>query len=417
MQKIWSSRYPAVRANIYSRRVKTIKYIEKGQVLFFISYGIYLIYSFLTTTFFYTYFFNETIYKSLVILCMFLLAVEQIYLKKLSSRQVAGLIVCMGMSLILLRRMMGQFSLLLLFLYIYCCRDITFERIARFSFWILGILLIGVIVSAYLGVIPNYLDTLVIGRDRYYLGFTYALNASIVILNIMSLDLYLHRKHPSILRYILWFILSLWCYLQTRSRLAFAMGIFVLFFTYLTAKNPLFLYKRNWISWGMIMAFIISAAGGILMTILYNPDINWLKKCNNILENRLALGKNALNTYGYKILGIRLQYIGNGLDIFGERRTGEYNYVDCLYISVLQKYGILFLIIFITLLTMTMFYLYKENNYFAMIIMTSIAFRGLIDNTFLPLYFNTFWLLIGIEVFRSHKKKRTDGAVGKLIYL
>ena len=170
-------------------------------------------------------------------------------------------------------------------------------------------------------------------------------------------------------------------------------------------KGPRLFEKRKWISWGMVSSFIISTAGGILLTLFYNPNISWMRKCNTVLENRLALGKNALNTYGYKLLGIRLQYVGNGLDIFGERKTGEYNYVDCLYVSVLQKYGVLFLIVFIVLLTMTMFYLYKEKNYFIMIIMTSIAFRGLIDNTFFPLYFNTFWLLIGIEVFGKRKKK------------
>lgn len=397
------------------KRLKVNTHIDNRKMLFFISYSLYLTYSFLTTTFFYTHFFNEMIYKGLMMLCMFLLVLEQLYFKRLSYKQLLGGILCLGLSLILLRRMMGQFSLLLFFLYIYCCRDIPFDEIAKFSFWILGLLLTGVIICSYLGVIPNYLDTLVIGRERHYLGFTYALNASIIILNIMSLDLFIHRKNPSIFRTILWFVISLWCYFQTRSRLAFAMGIFVLLVTYLTARHLLSFRKMKWIAWGMVTSFINSAVGGILLTVLYDPDVRWMKKCNTILENRLALGKNALSTYGYKLLGIRLQYVGNGLDIFGERKAGEYNYVDCLYISILQKYGILFLIAFIVLLTMTMFYLYKENNYFLMIVMTSIALRGLIDNTFFPLYFNTFWLLIGTEVFGRCSQHKEVIGVGKLM--
>ena len=384
------------------KKITITTYINKPEFLYFLSYGIYLIYTLLTTTFFYAFFYQEIIYKCLILTCMFILALKEIVFKRLSNLELIGLIICMALSLILLRRMVGQFSLLPFFLYIYCSRDIPFEKIARFSYWLLGILLMGVVVSAYIGIIPNYLDTLIPGRDRYYLGFTYALDSSIVVLNIMSLSLYLHRHHISLIRCLLWFVIIFWFYLQTRSRLAFLMGILILALFYLVTKFPGIL-RRKWLNWGMAASFIICSTGGIFLTVMYEPTVLWMKKLNNILENRLALGKNALELYGYKLLGMRIQYVGNGLDISGERKTGEYNYVDCLYVSMLQKYGVLFLICFIMILTIAMFRMYKKNKYYLLIIMTSIALRGLIDNTFFPLYFNTFWLAIGPEVFRKHE--------------
>ena len=228
------------------------------------------------------------------------------------------------------------------------------------------------------------------------------MDSSIVVLNIMSLSLYLHRHHISLIRCLLWFVIIFWFYLQTRSRLAFLMGILILALFYLVTKFPGIL-RRKWLNWGMAASFIICSTGGIFLTVMYEPTVLWMKKLNNILENRLALGKNALELYGYKLLGMRIQYVGNGLDISGERKTGEYNYVDCLYVSMLQKYGVLFLICFIMILTIAMFRMYKKNKYYLLIIMTSIALRGLIDNTFFPLYFNTFWLAIGPEVFRKHE--------------
>ncbi len=384
------------------------KFISKEEFFYFVAYGIYLIYTFLTTTFFYSLFFQETIYKCLIILCLVILIIKEIFFKKMSYMEIVGFCICLAFSIVLLRRMVGQFSLLPFFFYIYSARDIPFEKIARFSFWLIGTLLIGTIFSAYIGIIPNYLDTLVAERDRYYLGFTYALNASIVVLNLLSLDLYLHRKHPSLLRCITWFIISFGIYYQTRSRLAFVSGSCIIISIYLASKFPNILKKRKCLNWFMNMSFVICSVTGIFLTIIYNSDIYWLVRVNTILENRLALGKNALNLYGCKLLGMRIQYVGNGLDIFGNRKTGEYNYVDCLYVNILQKYGAIFLVGFILILTIMMFRLHKKNENCLLIIMIFVSLRGLIDNTFFPLYFNTFWLIVGREVFGNYKKKHLE---------
>lgn len=110
------------------KKITTITYINKPEFLYFLSYGIYLIYTLLTTTFFYAFFYQEIIYKCLILTCMFILALKEIVFKRLSNLELIGLIICMALSLILLRRMVGQFSLLPFFLYIYCSRDIPFEN-------------------------------------------------------------------------------------------------------------------------------------------------------------------------------------------------------------------------------------------------------------------------------------------------
>ena len=55
-----------------------------------------------------------------------------------------------------------------------------------------------------------------------------------------------------------------------------------------------------------------------------------------------------------------------------------------------------------------MFRLHKKNENCLLIIMIFVSLRGLIDNTFFPLYFNTFWLIVGREVFGNYKKKHLE---------
>lgn len=373
------------------------------EILFFLSYGIYLIYTFLTTTFFYTYYYNEMIYKLVMLGCIGVVLFSEVTIKKCSQRELVWLLVCLALSTILLRRMMGQFSLLPFFILIYASRDIPFKKIAKFSFYLLTFLLILVVTSSYVGIIPNYLDTLIVGRNRHYLGFTYALNPAMILLNLMCLDLYLHQNKVSILRSFIWLIFSTWMYKQTSARLAFGITLITLILMFFYSHNKQFFFKHKWIGKCLTCSFVICSVTGIVITLMYNPTVTWMNSLNTVLEGRLYYGKNAIIRYGIKLFGMRIQYIGNGLNISGTRRTGEYNYVDCLYISMIQKYGILFFIIFIFMLTAAMVYLYKKKNFSLLIIMMTVAARGLIDNTFFPLHFTTFWFVLGSGLFGREK--------------
>lgn len=79
---------------------------------------------------------------------------------------------------------------------------------------------------------------------------------------------------------------------------------------------------------------------------------------------------------------------GNGLSEDGKRSTMSYLYVDNLYIQVLQKYGLLYLIIFVTLLTLYSVYFVQTET--VPIIANFKCFSGhaMIDDITFNLYYN-----------------------------
>ena len=83
---------------------------------------------------------------------------------------------------------------------------------------------------------------------------------------------------------------------------------------------------------------------------------------------------------------------------------GTYNYVDCLYVMLLLRYGLVFFVIFIGILTITCIYLYKKKEYYLLLLMAILSLHGIIDDLMIYLYYNTFWLVIGKMILNQNKK-------------
>ena len=125
-----------------------------------------------------------------------------------------------------------------------------------------------------------------------------------------------------------------------------------------------------------------------------------MQELNAFLSNRLRHGQNSFMMYGVSLFGLgNIEWVGAGLDVYGRQSTETYFYVDNLYIQVLQRYGIIFMAIFLALTTALMIQCYKKKENLLVILLAIIAFHGLIDDGIMYLQMNTFWLLFGPAVF------------------
>ncbi len=124
------------------------------------------------------------------------------------------------------------------------------------------------------------------------------------------------------------------------------------------------------------------------------------------MGNRLNLGQYSLLEYGISAWGKQIAWVGNGLDVYGNRATGSYLWVDCLYVQVLQRYGVIFFDYF--LISNDNYYvglLSEKKNYMLLILLSLIAVHCMIDDLQLYLHYNTFWFAIGsLLLGRSNKK-------------
>ena len=385
--------------------MKDIK-ISIQSLLFFLSYSLYIIYEILMQSFYAKYI--DRFSKYIIAFCIILLILKELNTKKIKIRDFAYLLICLAMSFILFKRYSNGTRMLPLFLFIYSARTIELKKIAKYTILVDIFLLFFIICSAKIGIIYDYIEYGT--RTRDYIGFRYSLPPQILTLNITLLVIYLvQTNNKKIWVYILLILFDYYIYRYTNSRLSFyqAIGLIVILIIF-QRKNKIFFPKIfKFIS---IFSFIICAILSFYLTYNYNFQNDNYRKLNEILGNRLYYGKKSFETYDINLWGNNVQFVGNGLSYDGEKSELTYNYVDNFYINMIEKYGIIYFLIFNALFTISIITAYRRNDNMLILILVSIAIHGLIDDLILYLYFNTFYFSISYSIndFNEYIDKRNN---------
>ena len=367
--------------------------------LYFLSYGLFLITSLLSTSFYYRYFIGSP-YTWLQVACLAMLLLREYRLGGGSQNWIA-LTVLGLLGVLSLWTTMGNLTRLvpLMFFYIYSARNIHFDRIARFSLKISSWVVAVVILSGYLGIIDNVVVAKGL-RVREYLGFRYALYLPGILLNMTSLWLYLNRRRVPLLGALLWLAANTFVYLRTNSRISFAIALMLLAAALLLRFLPAGKLHRLW---GLFSgSYVLCAGFSYVFTAIYDGSVPWMRRLNSVLESRLSLGKRSLEDHGFGLFGKHITWVGNGLDAFGNSVEGPYTYVDCFYVKILQRYGALFTAALLGLLTWSMLRLWKQRHYLLLLICASVAAHCILDDLSFALHYNTFWIAMGAALLNPH---------------
>lgn len=373
--------------------------------LYFVSYGIFLLTSLLSTSFYYRLFIGYP-YSWLQVACLALLIIRE-YRMGAAKQNWLALAVLTVMAVLSLQYTMGNLTRLvpLMFFYIYGARNIHFVRIARFSLWVSGIVVCLVVFSGYLGIIDNVVVAKGT-RVREYLGFRYALYLPGILLNMIALWIYLRQDKPSICGSILWTVANVFVYLRTDSRISFVLAEGLLVAALLLRFVPAIKKRFQWV-WGCLTAsYALSAAFSYVFTGIYDGTVPWMRRLNSMLESRLSLGKRSLEDNGFGLLGRHISWVGNGLDAFGNSVEESYTYVDCFYVKILQRYGALFTAGLLSLLTWSMVRLWKLKEYLLLLICAIVAAHCILDDLSFALHYNTFWIAMGVALLNPNTLKR-----------
>lgn len=396
---------------LYDMRKFTIKEIHLNihEKIFFFAYLIYLVSGILSTTFYYQYYVG-TLHTLILFGCILILIINETFANKYTLKTLIILILCILLCGIVSLKYSGFNNMLCVIVFMYAARNIKFDKIARITIPVSLLILIFVIVSAKLGIITNYVFKRNNGVSREYLGFLYALYPSAIIFNIIGLYLYTHKEKLKIINIGLLCIFNYYIYRKTNSRLSFFLSLVMIIVCIICDYKEKIISKSRVLKKFVEFSYVIAATLSLYMTFSYNSSIVWMRKLNKFLGDRLYIGQSSLIKYGISLLGNnKIEWSGNGLDAYGNVSTSSYSWVDCLYLQVLQKYGIIFAIALLTLITVCMIKLVNQKKYLLAILLASIAFRSMIDDLSLMLFFNSFWLPLG-EIFIKkstiNKKKR-----------
>lgn len=390
----------------------SIPAIKKNEQLFFFSYIIFLSFSILTHSFYYRYF--AGIYKFIVLFCILVLVGQELINQRLSYKAGIGAVILAAVTLFLIVQGHGdlQIAFASIFIFTFSAREIEFKKISRITITVTLAILIIVILSSLAGIIPNY-HTEINDRSRYYLGFRYALNAPAFLFNVILLETYVKGKNVKIHTIALLLIASYSIYAATDSRLSFFLSVLCLIVMIINKIRGDDFTNLKVIPRLLVPTFIICFVLSVWLTLTYSSSSLWMRELNTFLGGRLRMGQRSLLLYGVGIFGNHgMEWVGNGLNMYGEKNTGTYLYVDNLFIQVLQRYGILFTVIFLILATILMYQCYKKKENLLSIMLAFVAAHAMIDDTGLYLHFNTFWILFGPAAFGYLRQRQTQ-SVGK----
>ncbi|MBQ6360931.1 MAG: hypothetical protein IJJ25_07300 [Lachnospiraceae bacterium] len=370
----------------------------KKEYLYFLAYGIFMMLAILSTSLYYQYYYGAR-YSLMLIGCMLLLIVGEVSNGGCLTIQKSVVFVLSVAIYILIvianRNIIGTVALIPAF--VYCGRNIEFSKISRYTLRLSVVLFVFVIVSSKLGVINSFVIQTASGRSREYLGFRYALYPSALLFNISAMILYEKQAKIRWIDITGLGLLNYWIYLKTNSRLSFCLTLLVIVIAAVEKIGIKKTNKRHFSLWVLQYSFIICAAVSAFVIYAYSSGAAWAGNLDSLLGNRVQYAAASLAQNGVSILGRRIEWVGFGLDPYGAVQNdvfAHYNYVDCMYIQVLQSYGILLAIVYIVLMTLCMKSLYKKGEYLIIIILSLIAFRNMIDDLSLYLYYNTFWLVL-----------------------
>ena len=369
--------------------------IKKSEIFFFTSYLLFLFFMTLSSSFYYKYFMNEM--KIIILGCCLILVIGELINRKVSHTGLKGAVICMILFLLVFMVSKGatENAVAAIFLYIYCSRNISFEKIARFTVIVLSVLLFAIVISSMAGFIDN---TLVVksGRSRWCLGFRYVLYAPSIYFNIACLWAYLNKNRKCVFDVCILLVVNYWLYYMTDSRITFAMTTVVLLIPAILINKNENKHLKKWKIF--IPSYLIFFFISVSMTVFYSGSIGWMKVINEFLSQRLSLGQASIIQNGIGLIGQKLTMIGNGMDAYGKISSDaftNYTYVDSLYVQILIHYGVIFTALYLIVMTIAMYKCYVMKDKMAIVILTLIGMHCMIDDMQLYLQYNTFWLLVG----------------------
>ena len=372
----------------------TLEKSSLKNLLFYFSYSIYLGYNLLDTSFYSK---NINVFGNLlIIIVLVMLIFKEVIDFKVNSRDLTLFIILAIIGGLFFNYMGYNYAMLPFF--VYSARNVNTTTIVKISYRISLVLLIFIIVSSYLGWITNYI-TYDGGRKREYVGFRYSLFGPAILCNIIFLKVYLEKDNIK-WRTLMFLIIGNYAlYEFTDSRLTFGLGMLLLILTILIKLFSKF--KRVLMNKILIGSYVVSGLLSLYFTIGYNHLSEWHSNINEFLGGRLSLGYSTLKYYGYGLLGKRIPLVGNGLDVDGYITTETYDYVDNLYIQLLLKLGLLFLVIFILGMTIVMWRVYRLNDIYLYIIFSLLALHGIIDDLMILPQYNSFWFVIAALFYKT----------------
>ena len=264
-----------------------------------------------------------------------------------------------------------------------------------------GILVVGVFLLSLVGMIPN-LQYNRAGVIRNSFGFIYPTDFASHCFYLFLAISYLLKDKFIWTRSLFGVLLSAFIIKYCDARLnALSILLATVIFIYFYYSNG----KKLKIFALLPYSAVVFASIVTYLSYKFSWSNPFLVSINKLITGRLALGRNAFDTFGVNLFGTRnVQFIGSG----GKTESViGYNYVDSSYVQMLFTYGIVPVVLLIIIYVVASRKQYKDGQYLLVAILSLIAFNCMIEAFwFVPTYNIFMFLLFTTNTFS--KKESND---------
>lgn len=251
-----------------------------------------------------------------------------------------------------------------------------------------GILVVGVFLLSLVGMVPN-LQYNRAGVIRNSFGFIYPTDFASHCFYLFLAISYLLKDKFIWTRSLFGVLLSAFIIKYCDARLnALSILLATVIFIYFYYSNG----KKLKIFALLPYSAVVFASTVTYLSYKFSWSNPFLVSINKLITGRLALGRNAFDTFGVHLFGTRnVQFIGSG----GKTESViGYNYVDSSYVQMLFTYGIVPVVLLIIIYVVASRKQYKDGQYLLVAILSLIAFNCMIEAFwFVPTY-NIFMFLL-----------------------
>ena len=264
-----------------------------------------------------------------------------------------------------------------------------------------GILVVGVFLLSLVGIVPN-LQYNRAGVIRNSFGFIYPTDFASHCFYLFLAISYLLKDKFIWTRSLFGVLLSAFIIKYCDARLnALSILLATVIFIYFYYSNG----KKLKIFALLPYSAVVFASTVTYLSYKFSWSDPFLVSINKLITGRLALGRNAFDTFGVHLFGTRnVQFIGSG----GKTESViGYNYVDSSYVQMLFTYGIVPVVLLIIIYVVASRKQYKDGQYLLVAILSLIAFNCMIEAFwFVPTYNIFMFLLFTTNTFS--KKESND---------
>lgn len=360
--------------------------IQLHEFIYFMAFIPYLTVAMLKTTMFSI----PGFLTDITMVCL-LFAIASVFIKgQLSVSYIATITLFTVIGFIVWRQT-GQYTVLESAVLLAGAYKVDVKKLMKIYLWIVGGLTLVTFLASQVGIIENlrYIRPRS-GIVRNSFGIIYPTDfaAHIFFLYAVSVYLFGRGNRPYLLTGIglfsAWFVYK---FSDARLDAATIAGLAILY---------LLVYQRNSLVNQSLKIFsgLLMIAYPIIsywLTINYRYGYSFYHVINRLLSGRLALGQSALRTYGIKLFGQNIVFIGNGGSL---RVSRSYNFVDSSYLKILLLYGLVFLVAYVLLMTFFIWNRTKVGDYLFLAVFTMIGVNSMVAHHWQEPVYNLFAILV-----------------------